>query len=110
MLYRNALATVCPSLGEGFDFSGVEAMRSGGLCIASDIVVHREVYQDGAVYFDPYSTSSLVGAIRDTLYADGASELSANLRARGIELSARYTPERILPQWEAFIDRVMADK
>lgn len=110
VLYRNALATVCPSLGEGFDFSGVEAMRSGGLCIASDIVVHREVYQNGAVYFDPYATSTLVGAIRDTLYAEGADARSAALRARGIDVSARYTPERILPQWEAFIDRVMAEK
>ena len=110
VLYRNAQATICPSLGEGFDFSGVEAMRSGGLCIASDIPVHREVYDDGAVYFDPYATGTLVSAIRDTLYADDSEARREALRARGIDFSARYTPERILPQWEAFIERVMAEK
>ncbi len=110
VLYRNASATICPSLGEGFDFSGVEAMRSGGLCIASDIPVHREVYHDGAVYFDPYATGTLVSAIRDTLYADDSEARREALRARGIDFSARYTPERILPQWEAFIERVMAEK
>ena len=36
LLYRHAAATVCPSFGEGFDFSGVEAMRSGGAVVASD--------------------------------------------------------------------------
>jgi len=50
VLYRHAAATVCPSLAEGFDFSGVEAMRCGGVVLASDIPVHREVYQDAAHY------------------------------------------------------------
>lgn len=110
VLYRNAQATICPSLGEGFDFSGVEAMRSGGLCIASDIPVHREVYQDGAVYFDPYATGSLVEAIQDTLYTDDSGPRRERLRSRGIDVSARYTPDHILPQWEAFIARVMAQQ
>ena len=34
LLYRHARATICPSLGEGFDFSGVEAMRCGGVVVA----------------------------------------------------------------------------
>ncbi|EFK97808.1 glycosyl transferase group 1, partial [sediment metagenome] len=48
LLYRHARATVCPSFGEGFDFSGVEAMRSGGAVVASDIAVHRDIYRDAA--------------------------------------------------------------
>ena len=40
VLYRHALVTVCPSLAEGFDYAGIEAMRSGGVVAASDISVH----------------------------------------------------------------------
>lgn len=108
VLYKHAAATVCPSLGEGFDFSGVESMRSGGVVIASDIPVHREVYEDASEYFDPYATSSLVRALRKVIYAADADGVQADLRARGSEVSARYLPDRILPQWGAFIDRVLA--
>ena len=105
-LYRNAAATICPSLGEGFDFSGVEAMRSGGVTIASDIPVHREVYDDAAVYFDPYSMMSLAGALQDTLYGERSSQVIEELRHRGAEVSSRYLPEAILPQWDAFLAMV----
>ena len=62
-LYKHAAVTVCPSLAEGFDFSGVEAMCSGGVVVASDIAVHREVYADAALYFDPYSVEGLTARI-----------------------------------------------
>jgi glycosyltransferase involved in cell wall biosynthesis len=107
-LYCNAAATVCPSLGEGFDFSGVEAMRSGGIVAASDIPVHREVYAEAAEYFDPYSTASLVKALKKMLYEPQSAEVQETLREAGDEVSARYLPEVILPQWERFIARVAA--
>ena len=106
VLYRGAAATVCPSIGEGFDFSGVEAMASGGIVVASDIPVHREVYEDACEYFDPYSTSGLVTAIRKTLYSPEASELQQRRRSRGFQVASRYEPERILPQWREFLNRV----
>ena len=106
VLYRNALATVCPSVGEGFDFSGVEAMRSGGIAIASDIPVHREIYDDAAVYFQPYSTASLVEALKDTLYSSTSEKQIRAMRARGQKVSGRYLPEAILPKWEAFLTKL----
>jgi glycosyltransferase involved in cell wall biosynthesis len=106
VLYRNALATVCPSLGEGFDFSGVEAMRSGGIAIASDIPVHREIYSDAAVYFDPYSTGSLVTALEETLYSPASAKKIQAMRVRGQNVSSSYLPEVILPKWEAFLARL----
>jgi hypothetical protein len=106
VLYQHAAATVCPSLGEGFDFSGVEAMRSGGLAIASDIAVHREVYADAAVYFNPYSTASLVEAMKSVVYASDSATVQEELRLAGQEVSARYLPERILPQWQKFLAAV----
>lgn len=106
VLYRHALATVCPSLAEGFDFSGVETMRCGGLAIASDIPVHREVYDDAAEYFDPYDVGSLAEALKRTLYSAHASDLRSSLIAKGKLVSSRYLPELILPKWEAFLDDV----
>lgn len=110
VLYRHAAATVCPSLGEGFDFSGVESMRSGGVVLASDIPVHREVYDDASGYFDPYSTASLVKALKNVIYDEEAPMERERLRSRGQEVSARYLPDCILPKWKGFIDRVMAEK
>lgn len=110
VLYRHATATVCPSLGEGFDFSGIEAMCSGGVVLASDIPVHREVYADASEFFDPYATGSLVGALKKVLYAEDSATVQHQLRVRGQEVSARYLPERILPQWKAFLKHITAQK
>ena len=103
LLYRQAVVTVCPSVGEGFDFSGAEAMRCGGVVAASDIPVHREVYGEAARYFDPYDTASLAGTLRQIIYSPDADALQGQLRASGAVQSARYLPERILPRWEAFL-------
>jgi glycosyltransferase involved in cell wall biosynthesis len=110
VLYQHAAATVCPSLGEGFDFSGVEAMASGGVAVGSDIPVHREVFGDAAEYFDPYATTSLVQALKRVLYDTDAPANAERLRQRGKDIAARYRPEMILPQWEAFLGRVMTEK
>lgn len=106
ILYQQAMVTVCPSVGEGFDFSGVEAMRCGGVVAASDIAVHREVYGDAAEYFDPYDTASLVTTLRGMITGDDADRRRMALRALGATQSARYLPERIVPQWEAFLRQV----
>jgi len=108
VLYRHAAATVCPSLGEGFDFSGVESMACGGVTIASDIPVHREVYDDAAEYFDPYSTMSLVKALKKVLYEPDAPSRRAELQEKGRAVAARYQPEVILPQWESFLRRIVS--
>ena len=109
-LYKNATATVCPSLGEGFDFSGVEAMRSGGVTVASDIPVHREVYQDAAEYFNPYSTMSLVESLKKVLYDKNSDQVRQTLVSKGEQVSAQYLPETILPQWDAFLNKLMNSK
>jgi glycosyltransferase involved in cell wall biosynthesis len=102
VLYSHARATVCPSFGEGFDFSGVEAMRSGGPVVASDIPVHREVYADAAEFFNPYSVDSLSHAIKSVI--DSAhSARREELVTRGTDVAERYTHESILPKWQSFL-------
>lgn len=103
-LYKHAQLTVCPSLAEGFDFSGVEAMCSGGVVLASDIAVHREVYVDAARYFAPYSAQCLQRGLEQLLYGPQALALQNGLRRKALEVIPRYTQEALLPQWQALLD------
>lgn len=106
LLYKHALITVCPSVGEGFDFSGVEAMRCGGVVVASDIPVHREVYGEAAAYFDTYDTASLVDCLHSLVVAEDAQCRRDSLRAKAMKQSERYLPEHIVPQWLDFFLKV----
>lgn len=105
LLYKHARATICPSFGEGFDFSGVEAMRCGGAVAASDIPVHRDVYGDAAEYFTPYSAPDIAAAI-GRVVDPAADSRRAELVLKGAAVSAQYMPEKILPQWQAFLARL----
>lgn len=105
LLYRHAQATVCPSLGEGFDFAGVEAMRSGGVVAASDIGVHRDVYGAACEYFNAYSPQDMAAAIARIIGADAGARRDT-LRAEGASVAAQYLPERVLPQWGEFLARI----
>jgi glycosyltransferase involved in cell wall biosynthesis len=69
VLYRHASVTVCPSLAEGFGYSGQESLHSGGRVAASNIATHREIYGDAAVYFQPHDpidiAKCLAGLLRE---------------------------------------------
>jgi glycosyltransferase involved in cell wall biosynthesis len=106
VLYRHARATVCPSFGEGFDFSGVEAMRCGGVVVASDIAVHREIYAEAAMYFNPYSVEELATVIAVLL---DQPLRRTELVAKGAVISSRYTHDVILPIWQAFLAKNCAE-
>jgi glycosyltransferase involved in cell wall biosynthesis len=102
LLYKHARATVCPSFGEGFDFSGIEAMRSGGVVVASDIEVHREVYAYAAEYCNPYSAADVGRAIKNVIDPSNKTRRE-ELVSKGAEVSKRYLYESILPKWESFL-------
>ena len=102
LIYRHARATVCPSFAEGFGYAGIEAMCCGCAVVASDIPVHREVYDDAAEYFNPYSATDAAAAIFRVIDATHAVRRSALIEA-GARVAARYLPERVLPQWQEFL-------
>jgi glycosyltransferase involved in cell wall biosynthesis len=52
-LYKNAIATVQPSLLEGFGLPVLEAMTNKCFVVCSNIPALREVAGDFAIYFDP---------------------------------------------------------
>lgn len=62
-LYEQAEVLLQPSLAEGFGLTGVEAMRLGTPVVASDLPVFREIYGQGAEYFEPRRARSLLRAI-----------------------------------------------
>ena len=102
-MYNPSAATVCPSLAEGFDYAGIEAMRCGGITIASDIPVHREIYGNASEYFSPYSPEDAASVIGRVLARESAP-LRERLRDAGSLVSDRYTARNILPKWHAFFD------
>jgi glycosyltransferase involved in cell wall biosynthesis len=65
--YKHALATIQPSLMEGFGLTGLEAMHANCLVLASDIPSLKEIYQDAALYFDPLAVESMHATIREVL-------------------------------------------
>jgi glycosyltransferase involved in cell wall biosynthesis len=99
VLYKHAAATVCPSLAEGFDYSGVEAMRCGSPVVSSDIPVHREIYGQASAYFDPYSIEGAAMSLTSVLKELGRRESMIQL---GRKVSERYLPSCILPAWTNF--------
>ena len=103
VLYQHALATICPSLAEGFDYSGIEAMRCGCPVVSSDIAVHREIYQDASIFFNPYSVDDAAHKI-GMVAAPDAQDSREQMRARGRSISQLYAPANILPKWADFFE------
>ena len=104
VLYRHARATICPSLAEGFDYSGVEAMTCGCPVVSSGIEVHREIYRDASLYFDPYSVEDAAQVIARVV-APEATGLRMHLVEGGRAVASQYQPVNILPQWAEFFAR-----
>lgn len=62
-LYGQATAVVIPSLAEGFSLPPVEAAACGAPLVISDLPVHRETLDDGALYFPPKDRTALATAL-----------------------------------------------
>lgn len=107
VLYNSAAAVICPSVAEGFDLSGIEAMLCGGAVVASDIPVHREVYGNACEYFNPYSAFDQARAIEKVIHPDNADR-RADLIEAGLKHSPRYRRENIEPYWHNFFEQVRA--
>ena len=70
--YQGAYAFISASLFEGFGLPGVEAMGFGLPLAVSNIPVFNEVYENGAIYFDPHNPENIAQCLnllaQDRLY------------------------------------------
>ncbi len=58
-LYQNAIASVLPSLYEGFGIPAIESMKIGTPVIVSNIPPFREVVKNCGLFIDPFNTDDL---------------------------------------------------
>ena len=103
-LYAHAALTVCPSIYEGFDYPGVEALRCGGAVLASDIPVHREVLGEAAAYYPPYDDAACARAILALTGEAGASRRAA-MRDAAPGVTARYEADGLRARWSDLLLR-----
>jgi len=91
-LLQNSNALLFPSLAEGFGLPVLEAMFLGVPCVISNIVVFKELYNEAALFVDPYSITSISNAI-DTL----ENEFIINkLKSKMKIIIKKYSRERYL--------------
>ncbi len=110
-LYAMSLATVLPSLFEGFGIPVVEAMRAGSPVICSRAASLPEVGGDAAVYFDPHRPEELCRWLEAFCFAaaDGGrvsaerhlSDLVTAGRRQAQKFSWRRTAETTLEAFQA---------
>lgn len=63
-LYQGAYAFITTSLHEGFGLPGLEAMHHGLPVLASNTPVFNEVYDNGAIYFDPLNIEDIADQMK----------------------------------------------
>jgi glycosyltransferase-like protein len=108
-LYRLASALVFASVKEGFGLCVLETMASGTPVVVSRIAPFVDYLDPSdALWCDPAESSSIAGAMRQSLRADVAK----SLRARGPVVAARFgwrdVAERHLPVYRRLREPVHA--
>ncbi|WP_419192819.1 glycosyltransferase family 4 protein [Kolteria novifilia] len=86
-LCRLADVVVCPSYVESAGTGMIEAMKCGRPIVASDLPIHRETCQGGAIYAPPFHPQSFANAIKTIL--DDAS-LGQELGKEGLERAKAF--------------------
>ena len=91
VLYSQAAVFVLPSLYEGFGLPVLEAMACGAPVVCSNAGPLPEVAGDAALLLTPEEPDAWAEAIKRVL---GDSQLSADLRARGMRRAELFSWER----------------
>jgi glycosyltransferase involved in cell wall biosynthesis len=88
ILYSGAAGFVYASIYEGFGLPPLEALACGRPVAVSDIPALREVCEDAAVYFDPFSPKDLSSKLEWLLRLDSLQR--AVQAERGLQRAAFY--------------------
>ena len=107
---RRSLFSVAPSLWpEPFGLVALEAAAAGKPIVASDIGGLRDIVVDGetGLMVAPEDRPALVAAMERMI---GDEELRRRLGAAARERAARFSPEAIVPQFEAAYELAVAGR
>lgn len=96
VLLKQSIAFIYPSLSEGFGLQGLESMAAGILVMSSDIPVFREIYEDNALYFDPYDVDSIVEAMKTVMKMP--SKKREQMISKGEKFITRYSWSKMAKQ------------
>ncbi len=97
-VYRAANIYVTPAYAESFAHPLVEAMASGVVVVASDLVVHREICGDAASYFDRFSPRELADRV---LEVAASPQTAAGMSAKGMQRAAQFS-------WRKHVEQIIA--
>lgn len=103
-LYSCALATLVPSLEEGFGWPIIEAQACGCPVVTTDRAPMNEVAGGAAILIDPAKPECAARMIADAL------KDTTRMRADGLRNAAAYSSERMLEQCEALYGEVISMK
>jgi len=101
-LYQKAYALIQPSLSEGFGLTGIEAMKAKTAVLASDIPVFHEIYRDGAIFFQPTKSESLLAALKKL------GQKRPELIVKGQKVSNQYHWQKTAEQTLAGYEQALA--
>lgn len=104
-MYSGASAFVFPSLYEGFGLDPLEAMSCGAPVICSNRTSLPEVVGDAAISIDPENLPALVDAMDNVLTN---AELSADLRARGLQRARQFSWHKTASETLAVYEEAIA--
>ena len=102
-LFRESELYLCPSKYEPFGLAPLEAALCGCAILANDIPSLREVWQDGALYFN--DAESLSGLL-SRLHAD--AQLRADAQTRSHIRASLYTRESMTSAYLALYRRTLS--
>jgi glycosyltransferase involved in cell wall biosynthesis len=98
-LYNSHDVFVFPSVSETFGHPMAEAMSCGLPLVVADTAVNREICGDAALYFQPFSVSGLVAAVRQL-------DQDPELRRQLAEIGRKRAVQRF--GWNDHVDRLIA--
>jgi len=91
-LFENAECYVVPALSEGFGLLGLEAMDNGCPLASSNATCLPEVYQDAALFFDPYDPKDIAEKVQAII---DQPALAKELVNKGKKLLPRYSWQKM---------------
>jgi len=105
-LYRYADLFVFPSLFEGFGLPPLEAVALGCPVILSDIPVLEEIFENSALYFNPFSENDIADKILNVIHN---SMIKQNLLTMQNERSKYFDKELIINQHMELFEKVLKE-